>query len=88
MSKYLQYAADLITQAAASNESQYGVLARRKEEFSQHRERMAELYQLTALRLADAYAALAAIDKGLVPEDLADLVKTVINRLPDLDPAR
>lgn len=71
MSQYLQKAADLIAKAAENNEKRFGasgILAN------------SARYQDNALKLADAYAALAAIEHNVVP---ASLVQRVLDAIPD-----
>ncbi|MFD8500132.1 hypothetical protein [Amycolatopsis sp. NPDC059657] len=69
-SQYLAKAAELIAKAAAFNESNHGPRAKWPSFVT---------YQENALRCADAYTALAAIEHGQVP---AGLVETILAALP------
>ncbi|MFD5090410.1 hypothetical protein ACFWMR_07405 [Amycolatopsis thailandensis] len=70
MSQYLDKAADLIAKAAVSNEHHNGPTASWPQPAA---------YQENAIRLADAYAALAAIEHGVLP---AALVQRVLDAIP------
>jgi hypothetical protein len=74
MSQYLEKAAELIARAAQMNERNFG----QGSEYP-----LPTSYQANVLRLADAYAALAAVEHGQVP---ASLVTTILNALPDTLP--
>lgn len=69
MSEYLAKAAELIDRAAASNETN-----NKKWEDSLHNGR---------LQIATAYAMLAAIEKGLLPEPIAEEVYGQFKTLTD-----
>ncbi|KZB82886.1 hypothetical protein [Amycolatopsis regifaucium] len=70
MSQYLAKAADLIAKAAVNNEHHNGPTALWPKP---------EPYRDNAIRLADAYAALAAIEHGVLP---AALVQRVLDAIP------
>lgn len=63
MNDYLYRAAELIAKAAESNERALGADPLYRRELNKHR-----------MEHATAYAMLAAIDKGLLPEQVADQV--------------
>jgi len=68
MSRYLEEAADLLRKAAATNETSHDLA------WSAGRAALNEGRE----RIADAFADLAAIDKGLLP---ADLAREVLDRV-------
>ncbi|GAA3554383.1 hypothetical protein GCM10022222_42550 [Amycolatopsis ultiminotia] len=72
MSPYLDKAAELLDRVATWNDTYYGRNARHPA-FTAYRDNV--------LKLAEAYAALAAVEAGAVP---AGLVHTILDALPDL----
>ncbi|OXM44942.1 hypothetical protein CFP71_39520 [Amycolatopsis thailandensis] len=70
MSQYLDKAAELIAKAATNNEHHNGPAALWPKP---------DAYRQTAIQLADAYAALAAIEHGVLP---TALVQRVLDAIP------
>lgn len=79
MTDYMHRAAELIAKAAENNETTFGPQAQRRCNWETSRELMANRYHENALRFADAYSTLAAIERDQVP---AGLVKTILDALP------
>jgi hypothetical protein len=78
MNHYLDEAAALIASAAEDNERTNGAKAREYSCYSEFSKKQAKAYQENILRLAEAYAALAAIDKGLLPDTTSGYLEAVV----------